>query len=377
MKIAVPKEAARGERRVALVPESAARIIAAGHAVGVESGAGASAGYDDSAYAAAGATIESSRRALFSDADLVLTVRSLDGNDVDLLPAGAALIGQLRPLTSPVEMQALARRGVRALAMELVPRITRAQKMDSLSSQATAAGYKAVLLAAARHGKFFPMLMTAAGTVPPARVLVLGAGVAGLQAIATARRLGAVVQGFDIRPAVKEQVESLGATWVGMEFEEAEGSGGYAKEVSEEMKQREHEHLHKLVADADVVITTAQIPGRPAPVLITRDMVEAMKSGAIIVDLAAESGGNCELARADEEVQLGNVLILGPTDLAAGTPIHASQMYSRNVEALVLHIVSDGALNLDTSDEIVRECLVTDAGSIVHPRVSAAIPQER
>src|SRR5690606_7811695 len=243
-------------------------------------------------------------------------------------------------------------------------------------SQATAAGYKAVLLAASVHGRFFPMLMTAAGTIPPARVLVLGAGVAGLQAIATARRLGAVVQGFDIRPAVKEQVESLGAQWVGMELQEAEGAGGYAKEVSEETKQREHEHVAKLVADADVVITTAQIPGKPAPVLITRDMVDAMKPGAVIVDLAAESGGNCELTRPDAEVRHGRVLILGPTDLAAGTAIHASQMYSRNVEALVQHIISDGALSLNHDDEIVRECLVTDAGQIVHPRVSATVKQE-
>jgi NAD(P) transhydrogenase subunit alpha len=261
--------------------------------------------------------------------------------------------------------------------MELVPRITRAQKMDSLSSQATAAGYKAVLLAAAGHGKFFPMLMTAAGTVPPARVLVLGAGVAGLQAIATARRLGAVVQGFDIRPAVKDQVESLGAQWVGMELAEAEGSGGYAAEVSEETQRREHEHLAKLIADADVVITTAQIPGRPAPVLITTDMVDGMKAGSVIVDLAAESGGNCELTRPDEEVRHGRALILGPTDLAGGTQIHASQMYSRNVEALVQHVTKDGALNIDREDEIVRECLITDAGQIVHPRVSATVQQER
>jgi NAD(P) transhydrogenase subunit alpha len=296
---------------------------------------------------------------------------------VAALAEGTVVIGMLRPLSSPDAMRTLAERGVRALAMELVPRITRAQKMDALSSQATVAGYRAVLIAAARHGKFFPMFMTAAGTVPPARVLVLGAGVAGLQAIATARRLGAVVQGFDIRPAVKEQVESLGAQWVGMELQEAEGAGGYAKEVSEETQRREHEHLHRLVSEADVVITTAQIPGRPAPVLITADMVDAMKPGAIIVDLAAESGGNCPLTRVDEEVRHGNALILGPGDLAAGMPIHASQMYSRNVEALIQHISSNGALKLEPDDEIVRECLVTDGGDVVHPRVSATIPQER
>ncbi|HSK21110.1 MAG TPA: Re/Si-specific NAD(P)(+) transhydrogenase subunit alpha [Longimicrobiales bacterium] len=377
MKIAVPKEAGQGERRVALVPESVARLTKGGSAVAIEQGAGGAAGFEDAAYEAAGATIAADRRALLSDADLVVTVRQLPDGDLGMLRKGAGQIGMLRPLTSPAHVAALADAGVRALAMELVPRITRAQKMDSLSSQATAAGYKAVLLAAAGHGKFFPMLMTAAGTVPPARVLVLGAGVAGLQAIATARRLGAVVQGFDIRPAVKDQVESLGAQWVGMELAEAEGSGGYAAEVSEETQRREHEHLAKLIADADVVITTAQIPGRPAPVLITTDMVDGMKAGSVIVDLAAESGGNCELTRPDEEVRHGRALILGPTDLAGGTQIHASQMYSRNVEALVQHITKDGALNIDREDEIVRECLVTDAGQIVHPRVSATVQQER
>ncbi|HSJ08603.1 MAG TPA: Re/Si-specific NAD(P)(+) transhydrogenase subunit alpha [Longimicrobiales bacterium] len=369
MRIVVPKEAAQGEARVALVPEGAARLVKAGAEVWVEAGAGAAASHVDAAYEAAGATIERDRAALLQGADLVLTVKPLADGDVAALPSGAVLLGLLRPLTSAEAMQRLAEQGVRAIAMELVPRITRAQKMDVLSSQATVAGYKAVLLAALRHGKFFPMLMTAAGTIPPARVLVLGAGVAGLQAIATARRLGGVVLGFDIRPAVKEQVESLGAQWVGMELKEAEGTGGYAAEVSEETQRQEHEHLHRIVTDADVVITTAQIPGRPAPVLITTDMVEAMKHGAIIVDLAAESGGNCELTRVDEEVRQGGVLILGPSDLAAATPIHASQMYSRNIEALVQHIMKDGALSLDREDEIVRDCLITDGGHVVHPRV--------
>jgi H+-translocating NAD(P) transhydrogenase subunit alpha len=371
MKIVVPKEAAAGERRVALVPESAARIAKLGGAVAVERDAGAAAGFDDAAYEAAGASVVADRRALLADAGLVLTVKHLPEQDLAALPDGAVLIGMLRPLTSPEYVKQLAARRVNALAMELVPRITRAQKMDVLSSQASAAGYKAVLLAASQHGKFFPMMMTAAGTVPPARVLILGAGVAGLQAIATARRLGAVVQGFDIRPAVKEEVESLGAQWVGMEMEEAVGEGGYAAEVSEETQRREHEHLFKLVTDADVVITTAQIPGRPAPVLITRDMVEGMRSGAFIVDLAAESGGNCELTRAGEDVQHGRVTIFGPLDLAAGTQIHASQMYSRNIEALVQHIFKDGALQLDRADEIVRDCLLTFDGQIVHPRLSA------
>jgi H+-translocating NAD(P) transhydrogenase subunit alpha len=377
MKIVVPKEAGAGERRVALVPESAGRLVRLGAAVEIERDAGAAAGFPNAAYEAAGATVAADRRALLSGADLVLTVKPLAAAELAVLPQDAAYIAMLRPLTSPEQVHALAAAGVRSLAMELVPRITRAQKMDALSSQATVAGYRAVLLAAASHTKFFPMFMTAAGTIPPAKVLVLGAGVAGLQAIATARRLGAVVQGFDIRPAVKEQVESLGAQWVGMELAEAEGAGGYAAEVSEETQRREHEHLHRLIADADVVITTAQIPGRPAPVLITEDMVDAMKPGAVIVDLAAESGGNCPLTRPDEDVRHGNALIMGPTDLAAGMPMHASQMYSRNVEALVQHIMKDGALVIDASDEIVRDCLVTSGGEIVHPRVSATVLQER
>jgi NAD(P) transhydrogenase subunit alpha len=377
MKIGVPKEVSAGERRVALVPETVARLKKAGHDVGVERDAGAHAGFSTAAFETAGAITINARGDLLREAELIVCVRPLPDHDVDLLPDGMVLIGLLRPLSEPEAMRALAERGVRALAMELVPRITRAQKMDALSSQATVAGYRAVLIAAARHSKFFPMLMTAAGTVQPARVLVLGAGVAGLQAIATARRLGAVVQGFDIRPAVKEQVESLGAKWVGLELQEAEGAGGYAKEVSEETQRREHEHLHRLMSEADVVITTAQIPGRRAPVLITSDMVEAMREGAIIVDLAAETGGNCILTRADQEVRHGHAVILGPTDLPAGMPIHASQMYSRNVEALIQHISANGALELDRDDEIVRETLVTDGGQVVHPRVNALVPQAR
>jgi H+-translocating NAD(P) transhydrogenase subunit alpha len=377
MKIVVPKEAIPGERRVALVPESAGRLKGAGMEVRIEAGAGSAAGFPDAAYTAAGADVVSDRRALLGAAGLVVGVRPLPEQDLQALPRDAAIVGMLRPLSAPDYIRALASAGARALAMELVPRITRAQKMDALSSQATVAGYRAVLLAAARHHRFFPMLMTAAGTIPPARVLVLGAGVAGLQAIATARRLGAVVQGFDIRPAVKEQVESLGAQWVGMQLAEAEGAGGYAAEVSDETQRREHEHLAGLVKDADVVITTAQIPGRPAPVLITEDMVDAMKPGAIIVDLAAESGGNCTVTRLDEEVQHGNALVLGPPDLAAGMPGHASQMYSRNIEALVLHLWKDGALLIDAADEIVKECLVTHGGEVVHPRVNASLMQER
>ena len=367
MQVVVPKEVRPGERRVALVPESAARLVASGVAVAIEPGAGEASGFTDAAYTEAGATTD----AASGSADVVVRVRPplLTGaSEVERLREGAVLIAFLEPLTSPDLLRALAARRITSFSMELVPRITRAQRMDALSSQATVAGYKAALLGASATSRFFPMLMTAAGTVPPGKVLVIGAGVAGLQAIATARRLGAVVQGFDIRPAVKEQVESLGATWVGLEMKEAEGAGGYAAEVSEDAQRREHEHLHKLVSEADVVITTAQIPGRPAPVLITDDMVADMRPGSVVIDLAAESGGNCTLTRVDEEVRRDGVLVLGPSNLASTLPFHASQMYSRNVLALLQHLLADGAIRIDLQDEITRECLVTHEGEVVHDR---------
>ena len=370
MQVAVPRETHPGERRVALVPEAVSRLGSAGLTFLVEAGAGSEAGFTDSAYAEAGAQLGAAGQDVHG-ADVVVRVRAPDPAQIAGLREGALLIGFLQPLTSPDLLRDLAASGVTAVSMELVPRITRAQRMDALSSQATIAGYKAALLAASASPRLFPMLMTAAGTIAPAKVLVIGAGVAGLQAIATARRLGAVVQGFDIRPAVKDQVESLGATWVGIEMEEAEGAGGYAKEVSEEAQRREHEHLHKLVSESDVVITTAQIPGRPAPRLITADMVADMRSGSVIVDLASESGGNCELTRMDEEVQANGVLVLGPANLPATAPLHASQMYSRNVAALLQHFVKDGQLNLDFEDEITRESVVTHGGQIVHERVRA------
>jgi NAD(P) transhydrogenase subunit alpha len=377
MKIGVVKERAPNERRVALVPESLSKLTATGAEVLVETGAGDGAAIPDAAFADAGGRIVSDKE-LYAEADVVLRVQRPTPEEVRRLRKGQVVVGLLQPLIDPSAMKQLADAGVTAISLDALPRtLSRAQSMDALSSQANVGGYRAVLIAAEAYGRYFPLLTTAAGTAKPARVLVLGAGVAGLQAIATARRLGAVVQGFDIRPAVKEQVESLGAQWVGMALQEAEGTGGYAKEVSEETQRREHEHLHRLVSEADVVVTTAQIPGRPAPVLITEDMVDAMKAGAIIVDLAAETGGNCALTRADGEVRHGTALILGPTDLAAGMPIHASQMYSRNVEALIQHISDKGALKLEREDEIVRECLVTDGGDVVHPRVSATIPQER
>ena len=371
MQVAVPRETQPGERRVSLIPESITRLASAGLEFVIENGAGAESGYPDAAYGQAGATIAAAGEDVHGGGGIVARVRAPGPEQIARLREGTLLIGFLQPLTSPELLRALAARGVTAVSMELIPRITRAQRMDALSSQATVAGYKAALLAASASPRLFPMLMTAAGTIAPAKVLVIGAGVAGLQAIATARRLGAVVQGFDIRPAVKDQVESLGATWVGIEMAEAEGAGGYAQEVSEEAQRREHEHLHKLVAEADVVITTAQIPGRPAPQLITADMVADMRTGSVIIDLAAESGGNCALTRVDEEVHIKGTLVLGPSNLPATAPLHASQLYARNVTALLQHFVKDSAVNLDFDDEITRGSVVTHAGEIVHERVRA------
>lgn len=369
MKVGVLKEAVGPERRVALVPESVGKLASDGVTVLVEAGAGVEAGFPDAQYRDAGAELSADRATVLRDADLVAMVGapSFEGetSDVAGMREGAALIGFLNPLQRADLLEALAARSISAFSMELIPRITRAQSMDALSSQATVAGYKAALLGATSLGKFFPMLMTAAGTIAPARVLVLGAGVAGLQAIATARRLGAVVQGYDIRPAVKEQVESLGAQWVGMAMEEAVGTGGYAKELTEEAKQKAAAHLQKLVGEADVVITTAQVPGRPAPRLVPRAMVEGMRPGSVVVDLAAESGGNCELTRAGEEVVHGGVRVFGPVNLVSTVPLHASQMYSRNVTTLLKHLVKEGALALDLDDEITRGALVTHAGEVI------------
>ncbi|MGH7476818.1 MAG: Re/Si-specific NAD(P)(+) transhydrogenase subunit alpha [Longimicrobiales bacterium] len=367
----VLKERAVAEQRVAIVPDAVARLTEQGVEVRVESGAGQDAGFGDVAYRDAGARVESAgAAALAAEADILLCVQPPPAELLAGARRGAALIGLLRPLDSPELVRDLAGRGISALAMELVPRMTRAQRMDALSSQATVAGYRAVLVAATAIGKFFPMLMTAAGTIAPARVLVLGAGVAGLQAIATARRLGAVVHAFDIRPAVKEQVESLGATFVGLQLEEAETAGGYAKEVSEDVHRREQELLAKHVAESDVVITTALVPGKRAPVLVTRAMVEAMRPGSVIIDLAAEAGGNTEVTPEEGQADHGGVTIVALTNAAAGLPQHASQMYSRNVTELLLHLTGEGGtLNIDPGDEITRECLITHGGDVVHPRL--------
>ena len=373
MQVGVPKEIHPDERRVALVPDSVPRLVKAGLSVAVEAGAGASAGFDDAAYEKGGATIVADASSILAASDIVLKVQAptFEGSDSEVarMKPDTMLIGFLDPLTSPDLVSALAKHRITAMSIELLPRITRAQSMDALSSQATVAGYKAVLLAAVETGRFLPMLTTAAGTIPPARVLILGVGVAGLQAIATARRLGAVVEGYDVRPEVKEQVESLGAKWVGLAMEEAVGAGGYAKEVSAEAQKRALEHLHKVVTAADIVITTAQIPGRKAPVLVTDEMVEGMKSGSVIVDLAADSGGNCTKSVAGKTVVVNGVSILGPSNLPGSMPYHASQMYSRNLVTLLQHLASEGKVELDLEDEITKGCLVTHGGEIVHERV--------
>ena len=352
----MPKERAAGERRVALVPELAGRLVTSGFEVLVERGAGEAASFPDAAYEEAGARIVDD---VYGEADAVAKVQSPSEDEVARLREGQVLVGFLQPLTDPEGIARLAARGVTAFAMESIPRITRAQPMDALSSQATVSGYKATLIAAERLPKFFPMLMTAAGTVAPAKVLVLGAGVAGLQAVATARRLGAVVTGFDVRPVVREQIESLGANWLDLGIVGEETEGGYAQELSEEQQRRQQEELEARLPEFDVVITTALIPGRAAPRLIPASAVAAMRPGSVIVDLAAEAGGNCELTEPGEEVVREGVTIVGPMKLPSSMPLHASQLYARNVSALLQHLAPEGELALDFEDEITAGACVT------------------
>ncbi len=364
MRVGVPKEVAANERRVALVPDAAARLVKGGFEVVIERGAGAAAACPDEAYKAAGATI-ADRAAVLGHADVVLQEQAPSPADVGLYREGGALVALLQPGSDAALIQQLARRKLTVFSPVLLPRITRAQPMDVLSSQATVAGYKAVLLAASATGRFLPMLVTAAGTLPAARVLVLGAGVAGLQAIATARRLGAIVSAFDVRPAVKEQVQSLGATFLEMAIEEhAETAGGYAKELSEETHRKELAFLAGAAKDADIVITTAAIPGKKAPILITAAAVAGMKPGSVIVDLAAETGGNCELTEPGTEIVRNGVVILGPVNLPSTLPLHASQMYAKNLSAFLGHVVQDGRLRLDFEDPIIRDTCVTHAGEV-------------
>ena len=374
MRIAVRKESAPGERRVAVVPESVKRLAAKKIDVAVEAGAGAGAYASDEEYRTAGARVDASTGALFADTDALVQIRPPTVDEVGRLREGSVLVSLLYPLVSLDVVRALAARKVTAIAVDMIPRTTVAQMMDVLSSQATAAGYEAVLMAAAALPKFFPMLMTAAGTIAPARVLVLGAGVAGLQAIGTAKRLGAVVEAFDVRKVVKEQVESLGAKFVEVETEDAQTAGGYAKELGEEAKRKQAEAIARHVAKADVVICTALIPGRRAPVLVTADMVKSMHAGSVIVDLAAEQQGNCELTRPGETVVEHGVTLIGQTDLTSRMCAHASQMYSRNMEKLLLYLTADGGWKLDFKDEIVAGSVITHEGAIVHPKVKELAP---
>jgi NAD(P) transhydrogenase subunit alpha len=374
MRIAVTREAAPGERRVALVPESAKKLVQAGYDVAVELGAGEEAGYADAAYQDAGAGVEADRAALVGSADLLLKVGPPARDEVGWLRAGSIYLGSLMPLRNIAAVRALAERRITAFSTDAIPRTTRAQAMDTLSSMANIAGYKGVLLAAVELNKYFPMFMTAAGMVPPARVFVIGAGVAGLQAIATAKRLGAHVTATDVRPEVKEQIESVGGKYVGIELgESAAAGGGYAKELSEEDRARQREILEAQCAQVDVVVTTALIGGVFAPRLITAAMVRAMRPGAVLVDLAAEGGGNCELSRPGETVRVDGVTILAPLNVPASMPLHASLLFSRNLTAFVQAFTKDRQFQLDLGDDIQQGALITHDGEVRHARTRDAL----
>ena len=362
---------------MALTPHVIPTLMAKGVSVVVESGSGQAAGYPDNTYTEKGARVIPSRAEVFASADVIIQIHALGSNpahreaELPLFRANQVLIGLMDPLGGPEAIREASTKGVTAFALELIPRIARAQQMDVLSSMATVAGYKAVLMAAERLPKFFPLLMTAAGTISPAHVLVMGAGVAGLQAIATAKRLGAVVEAYDVRPAVAEQVESLGAKFVRLplDTEGSEDRGGYARALGEDAQRKQRELLAKVVAHSDVVITTALVPGQPAPLLVTEEMVAGMTPGSVIVDLAAEQGGNCALTRVDEVVTKHEVTILGPGNLPASTPYHASQMFAKNVTTFVQYLLKDGKIQTDRKDEIVQETLVAHGGQVVHSRV--------
>src|SRR5215217_3805791 len=367
MRVGVPKETAEGERRVALVPEVARKLSGDGHELIIEADAGAAALIPDALFEEAGATVAGEPGAVW-DADVVAKVQRPSAEEIERLGADSVLVGFLSPLTAPDTVRALAASGATAFAMEAIPRISRAQSMDALSSQSNVAGYRATLLGAQLIGRFYPMLMTAAGTIRPAKVLVLGAGVAGLQAIATARRLGAVVLGFDVRAAVKEQVESLGATFLELEMgADAEAEGGYARELTPEEQVRQRELLADAMEEVDVAISTALVPGRPAPLLITEDAVRRMKPGSVVVDLAAEAGGNCELSEPGETVVRHDVTVAAPLNLPSTMAEHASQLYARNVQSLLALMVNEqGELELDFDDEVIAGACVTRGGEIVH-----------
>ncbi len=374
MQVAVPCEVA-GEARVSITPQVVVRLIEAGHGVAVETGAGAAAGFTDDAYREMGASVSDDP---YAGVDVVAVVGPPTPELAERIPEGGALVGFLDPFTATHLVSVLARRRITSFAMEAIPRTTLAQSMDALSSQATAAGYHAVLIAAAETPRFFPMLTTAAGTIPPVKLLVLGAGVAGLQAIATARRLGASVSAYDIRPEVREQIESLGAKFVAAPVDEsAAAASGYAKEVSDETQRRQQDALSDVVAESDVVVTTAQIPGLPAPLLMSREMVERMRPGSVIVDVAAASGGNCELTRPGETVEHRGIRILGPTDLPGRVAHDASQMYARNLASFLAGISDDEAnMVIDFSNQIVDEACITHDGKVTHPVVRRAMGLE-
>lgn len=373
MKIAVPKEILEGESRLALVPDVVKRLTGSGFSVAVEAGAGAAAKFEDSDFEAAGAEIVGSAKDLWGNADLVVKINKPTDEEIALAKKGSALIALMWPLVNPEVAKKLADAGITSFSLDQLPRITRAQSMDVLSSMSTVAGYKAVLMAAMESGKFFPMLVTAAGTLAPSKTLVLGAGVAGLQAIATARRLGAVVEAFDVRPVVKEQVESLGAKFIAPEASGDEDAGGYAKEQSEDKQKRDLDLIHEHAKKTDIIITTALIPGRPAPLLITKAAVEDMPAGAVIIDLAAEMGGNCELTEAGKTVVHKGVTIIGPVNLPASTPIHASQMFAKNLMTLISHLVEEGNLKLDFDDEITSGTCITHDGKVVQAATLKAL----
>ena len=371
MKIGVPKETAVGERRVALAPSAVSRLSSAGTDVVIESGAGAESFFGDEQYEQAGADTAA---AIYGLADLVVKVQGPSAGEIASMDEGTTLIGSLQPLVEHETIRSLADAGITSFSLDAIPRIARAQSMDVLSSMASLAGYKAAIIAADALGKIFPMMMAASGTTPPAKGLVLGAGVAGLQAIATARRLGAVLSGYDVRAAVRDQVESLGATFLAVDLgEEAEGTGGYARELSEEAREKGRDLIHSTIQTMDFVITTAAIPGRPAPRLIDEEMVGDMQAGSVIVDLAADMGGNCELTKAGETVVEYGVTIIGPRNLPSSMPTHASLMYSRNMSNFINHLVKDGEVAIDMDDEITKHCLITHEGKVVHEAAAAAM----
>jgi NAD(P) transhydrogenase subunit alpha len=381
MIVGIVKESFPSEARVAMVPALVPQLAKAGIEVVIESGAGEAAGFLNDEYSAKGAKVVSSRAEVFQTADAIAQVRALGANpeqgraDLELMRDGQAIIGMCEPLTEHDSATAVAEKGALLFSMEMMPRITRAQSMDVLSSMATIAGYKAVLLAANELPKMFPMMMTAAGTIAPARVFVVGAGVAGLQAIASAKKQGAIVEAYDVRPAVKEQVESLGGKFVELELETdgAEDSGGYAKQLGEDFYRKQREMMTKVIAESDVVITTAAIPGKKAPILVTEEMVKGMHPGSVVVDLAAERGGNCELTKSGETVVEYGVKIIGPENIPTTIPYHASQMYAKNVATFLLHLVDEGNLKIDIEDEITEGTLITQGGKVVNPRILEAM----